>query len=121
MSIDKFVRNNPHLEFYPARHFRGEGEEGVKNLARLCRGLGYNDPMNFGQFEGASYGDLIYFLEDNSGLIEHILTWVEENFEEELTEGSTDEEDDEFDNFDDEDSDDDDDDDDYAKDDDDDD
>ena len=108
MSIDKFVRNNPSLEFYPARHFRGEGEEGIKNLARLCRGLGYADPMNFGQFDGASYGDLIYFLEDNPGLVEHILTWVEENFEEELSEGSLGEdEEDEFDNFDDKDDDDD--------------
>ena len=84
MSIDNFVRKNKHLGFRPAKYFRGEGEEGVKNLARLAKGLGYEDPLNFGLFDGACYGDLICLLEDNPGLIEAMLEWLEENFEEEL-------------------------------------
>ncbi len=84
MSIDNFVKNNNQLEFRPSGYFRGEGESGVKNLARLCRGLGYSDFMNFGQFEGACYGDLINFLEDNPGAVDAICEWIEDNYSSEL-------------------------------------
>lgn len=55
---------------------RNEGGEGVRNLCRLVKALGYSDPMYFGQFEGACYGDLIEFLEDNSGCVEAIKEWI---------------------------------------------
>jgi len=58
---------------------RNEGTTGVKNLCRLVRALGYKDNLYCGQFEGASYGDLICFLEDNSGVIEAIKEWISEN------------------------------------------
>jgi hypothetical protein len=86
MSIDNFVRKNKHLGFRPAKYFRSEGEEGIRNLARLAKGLGYEDPLNFGQFDGACYGDLIALLEDNPGLVEVMMEWLEENFESELEE-----------------------------------
>lgn len=92
MSIDNFVRKNKRLGFRPAKYFRGEGEEGIRNLARLAKGLGYEDPMNMGQFDGACYGDLICLLEDNYGLVEVMLEWLEENFEEEFDEDSRDSE-----------------------------
>jgi hypothetical protein len=88
MSIDNFIRNNRHLGFRPSKYFRAEGEEGIKNLARLAKGLGYEDPLNFGQFDGACYGDLICMLEDNSGLVEVMLEWLEDNFEDQLSEES---------------------------------
>ncbi len=97
MSIDNFVRKNKHLGFRPAKYFRSEGEEGIRNLARLAKGLGYEDPMNMGQFDGACYGDLICLLEDNSGLVEVMLEWLEENFEEEFDESSDDSDSREFD------------------------
>lgn len=62
-------------------HF--EGTNGVKNLCRIVRALGYKDPMYFGQFEGASYGDLINFLEDNSGAVDKIIEFIEEEINEE--------------------------------------
>lgn len=102
MSIDNFVRNNKHLAFRPSKYFRSDGEEGIRNLARLARGLGYEDPLNFGQFDGACYGDLIALLEDNPGLVEVMTEWLEENFESELSEES-----DDSDSFDDDDDDDD--------------
>lgn len=85
MSIDNFVRKNRHLGFKPKTYFRSEGEEGIKNLARLCSGLGYTDEMHFGLFEGGCcYGDLINFLENNPGAVEAMLEWIEENYESEL-------------------------------------
>lgn len=60
-----------------------EGSNGVKNLCRIVRALGYKDRMYFGQFEGASYGDLINFLEDNSGAVEKIIEFIEEEINEE--------------------------------------
>lgn len=56
-----------------------EGTPGVKNLCKLVRALGYKNFQNFGQFEGACYGDLIDFLEDNSGAVEAIVEWIKEN------------------------------------------
>jgi len=53
-----------------------EGTRGVKNLCKLVHALGYVDKMYFGQFEGASYGDLINFLEDNPGAIQSIVEWI---------------------------------------------
>jgi hypothetical protein len=108
MSIDNFVRKNKDLGFRPAKYFRYEGSEGIRNLARLAKGLGYEDPMNLGYFDGACYGDLIYLLEDNPGLVEVMLDWLEENFESELDDDSEDDdsEDDEDDDSEDLDSDD---------------
>jgi hypothetical protein len=63
--------------------FNNEGSRGVKNLCKLVRVLGYSDPQHFGQFEGGCYGDLIAFLEDNSGVIEAIKNWISEREEEE--------------------------------------
>ena len=90
MSIDSFIRKNRHFGFKPKNYFRSEGEEGVRNLARLCSALGYSDPMHFGQFDGACYGDLINFLEDNSGAVEALLDWIQENYESELEESDED-------------------------------
>lgn len=61
---------------------RTEGEAGVKNLARLCRLIGYKDNTYFGQFENGCYGDLIHFLEDNNGAVEAIVEFIKENFSE---------------------------------------
>lgn len=74
---------------------RTEGTKGVHNLCELVRALGYKDPQYFGQFSPeASYGDLIYFLEDNPGAVEAILDFIseqdssewKENLESELVE-----------------------------------
>ncbi len=61
------------------RLHRNEGRTGVENLCRLVRGLGYKDCTYFGQLaHDASIGDLIEFLEDNSGCIEAIKEWIGE-------------------------------------------
>ena len=52
----------------------------MRNLARLCRLLGYEDNQYFGQFDGACYGDLILFLVDNPGAVEAVVSFMEENF-----------------------------------------
>jgi len=58
---------------------RNEGESGVRNLCRLLNAMGYKDSMYFGQFhQQGSYGDLINFLEDNSGCVEAIKEWIAE-------------------------------------------
>jgi len=84
MSIDNFIKKNKRFGFKPAAYFRSDGEQGVKNLARLCAALGYSDPMLFGQFDGACYGDLINFLEDNQGAVDAMVEWIEENYSEEI-------------------------------------
>lgn len=57
--------------------YRNEGRKGVENLCRLLNAMGYSDPQYFGQFHPhGSFGDLIYFLEDNSGCIEAIKEWI---------------------------------------------
>jgi len=54
-----------------------EGRRGVINLAKCARALGYRDMQNFGALgQGACVGDLIEFLEDNSGAIEAIFFWI---------------------------------------------
>lgn len=54
-----------------------EGRRGVENLCRIVHAMGYKDRQYFGQFHQAgSYGDLINFLEDNSGCVEAILEWI---------------------------------------------
>lgn len=54
-----------------------EGRRGVANLCKIVRALGYKDPHYGGQLEsGAFLNDLLLFLEDNSGAIEAIITWV---------------------------------------------
>lgn len=66
------------VEDFDAQHNTGrtDGIEGVKNLCRLVRAIGYEDGQHFGQFRGACYGDLIQFLEDNPGCVEAIRKWI---------------------------------------------
>ena len=77
-------------------HF--EGEKGVQNLARLARCLGYKDEQYFGQFSHqASYGDLLEFLQDNSGACDALVEWARDNaiaWSEHLPELFTDEDED---------------------------
>lgn len=50
-----------------------EGERGVERLNKICSAIGYKET-------GFRYGSpLEEFLQDNSGAIEAILTWIEEN------------------------------------------
>lgn len=57
--------------------YRTEGRKGLENLCQICRAIGYKDPQYFGQLtRNASIGDLINFLEDNSGAIEAIVSWI---------------------------------------------
>lgn len=82
------------------RTLRSEGTAGVKNLARVCSSLGYQDFQHYGQFEpGSSYGDIFAFLEDNSGAIDAIFTWMVESgfFADKIkTDDDDDDDDDEF-------------------------
>ncbi len=58
---------------------RNEGRRGVENLCKLVRILGYKDSMHFGQFaHDGAIGDLVEFLEDNSGCVEAIKEWIAE-------------------------------------------
>jgi hypothetical protein len=58
---------------------RAEGRQGVENLCRLVHAIGYKDRQYFGQFHPyGSFGDLIEFLEDNSGAIEALREWIAE-------------------------------------------
>lgn len=73
--IEAFQAENHHHSY--------ENEEGVRNFCRLLNAMGYRDPQYFGQFAGASYGDLIRFLEDNPGAMEVLVEWIaEQNFPE---------------------------------------
>lgn len=54
---------------------------GVKHLCRLVHLMGHQDQMHMGQFQGACYGDLINFLEDNPGACEKIVEFIQENAE----------------------------------------
>lgn len=57
--------------------YRTEGRRGVETLCILARGLGYKDPMYWGQLTSkACVGDLISMLEDNSGMIQAMIEWV---------------------------------------------
>ncbi len=57
--------------------FSNEGRRGVENLCRLVRALGYRDSQHFGQLsQDACLGDLVEFLEDNSGCIDAIKEWI---------------------------------------------
>lgn len=53
-----------------------EGSRGVGNLCNLVRAIGYRDAMNRMQYGDGCLGDLLMFLEDNSGAIEAIITWI---------------------------------------------
>lgn len=55
---------------------RLEGQRGVENLCKLVRTLGYKDFNHSGQFRDGCLGDLIFFLEDNSGVVEAIVDWI---------------------------------------------
>jgi len=57
--------------------YNTEGRRGVVNLCKLVSALDYRDPQYFGQLErGACIGDLICFLEDNSGAIQALQEWI---------------------------------------------
>lgn len=64
---------------------RFEGESGVKNLAKICRILGYQDFQSYGQFlhDGTygAYGDIFAFLEDNPGCIEAMVEWMKDHLD----------------------------------------
>lgn len=54
-----------------------EGRRGLTNLCTIVRAIGYKDPQYFGQLDGrSSIGDLVEFLEDNSGAIEALMNWI---------------------------------------------
>lgn len=54
-----------------------EGRRGVKALCKISRAVGYTDPQHFGQLgHDCCVGDLIAFLEDNSGAIAAIIEWI---------------------------------------------
>lgn len=70
--VDKF--------FEQERIHSFEGRRGVEALCKLARGLGYKDEMYFGQLNSScSIGDLIQFLEDNSGAVAAVIDWVRDN------------------------------------------
>lgn len=74
MSLDEIIAEK--------KLHRTEGVVGVKNLARICAALGYHDGTYFGQFENGCYGNLINFLEDNSGAVEAVIEFIREHQEE---------------------------------------
>jgi len=58
---------------------RTEGRKGVENLCRIVRALGYRDSQHFGQLDhDCCIGDLIDFLEDNSGVIDVVIEKIAE-------------------------------------------
>lgn len=72
-------------------NLRTEGSRGVQDLCGLVRHLGSKDPFNQLQNnDGSCVGDLMCFLEDNSGCIEAIYNWISENYEDELNESEED-------------------------------
>lgn len=52
--------------------FRTEGTEGVRNLEKLCKGIGYWE----GQFLGQHY--ILNFLADNPGALEKLFEFIRE-------------------------------------------
>lgn len=54
-----------------------EGSRGVRNLAKLVNALGYRDFNRYGQQQdGYCIGDILAFLEDNSGAIDALVDWI---------------------------------------------
>ena len=73
------------LEAYCAqeRLTRLEGRQGIENLSKIAKAIGYKDEMYFGQFLGGCIGDFLEFLEDNPGVCEAIYNWIgEQNIQE---------------------------------------
>lgn len=67
--IDKFRDKN--------KINRSEGRRGVEMLCAVSRALGYKDPQCYGQLTRiGSIGDLILFLEDNSGAVDALVEWI---------------------------------------------
>lgn len=69
--------------FYEQENLYGnEGRRGLENLALLCKRLGYDDINCYGQFVRDTHcgqlGDIFDFFEDNSGAIEAVLNWIDE-------------------------------------------
>lgn len=55
-----------------------EGRKGVQHLCQIAGALGYKDPMHFGQLTNkASVGDLLEMLQDNSGMIDAMIQWIQ--------------------------------------------
>lgn len=70
---------NDALDAFAEQHnaYRTEGRAGLKTLCKVARAIGYRDPSYFGQLDSScAIGDLIEFLEDNSGAVEAILDWI---------------------------------------------
>jgi len=54
-----------------------EGRRGVLHLCKIAGALGYKDTTYYQSLpNGASVGDLLMLLEDNSGLVEAMLEWL---------------------------------------------
>lgn len=59
--------------------YRMEGRAGLENLCQLTGALGYKDPQYYGQMSSkAVLGDLVMFLEDNSGAVEAVVEWIKQ-------------------------------------------
>jgi hypothetical protein len=62
-------------------NLRTEGRRGLEDLCKLARKLGYKDRLFQMQLsKDACVWDLLEFLEDNSGAIEAIYEWIDDNF-----------------------------------------
>lgn len=67
--VDEFLENG--------KHYSLEGRRGLVALCSLVSALGYKDHNHSMQLsQGASLGDLMNFLEDNSGAIEEVIEWI---------------------------------------------
>lgn len=56
-------------------------KETVNGLCKLARKLGYKDPCyQLINNDGSVVGDLLYMMEDNSGMIGAMLEWIADNY-----------------------------------------
>lgn len=68
-------------------NLRSDGNRGFQDLCHLVEELGYrNFPQQLQNNNGTFVSSLTNFLEDNPGAIQSIYDWIEENYEEELSE-----------------------------------
>lgn len=71
------------------QNLRSEGNRGFQDLCRLAEELhygGYGFPQQLQNNNGTFVSSLINFLEDNPGAIQAIYDWIDENYDEELSE-----------------------------------
>lgn len=74
--------------------FQPRGTEDFGHCADWRRHWGAKDPFHqMINNDGTCVGDLMVFLEENSGAIKAVYEWVEENYENELAEMSGEDED----------------------------